>query len=275
VTWRRCVDAHGALDPAEAALALRQARQAGRTLDTLLSDSLSLSLDDAYRVQDQVTALRLAAGERRAGWKLGYTSAVMRAQMGIDAPNFGPLTDAMLLSSPALLPGGELQPRVEPEIGLRLRRQLTAACSVDQALDACDGALACLEIVDSVWSGYRFALEDNTADGSSAAWVAVGPSLPLEDLASLPVALSVDGAEVERATGAAAGGHPAAGLAWLAGQLAARGLALEPGDLVITGGLTSAHPLEPSHRISAAFGVSGSVVAEVSRPPTASISGRH
>ena len=50
-----------------------------------------ITLDDAYRVQDQVTALRLAAGERRAGWKLGYTSAAMRAQMGIASPNFGPL----------------------------------------------------------------------------------------------------------------------------------------------------------------------------------------
>jgi 2-keto-4-pentenoate hydratase len=260
------VDAHGALDPVAAALALRQARQAGRTLDTLLSGSFSFSLDDAYRVQDQVTALRLAAGERRAGWKLGYTSAVMRAQMGIDAPNFGPLTDAMLLSSPALLPVDALQPRVEPEIGLRLRRRLTGPCSVDEALEACDAALACLEIVDSVWAGYRFTLEDNTADGSSAAWVAVGPSLPLQDLAALPVALSVDGAEVERATGAAAGGHPAAGLAWLAGQLAGRGLALEPGDLVITGGLTSAQPLRAGGRINAAFGAGGSVTVEVDRP---------
>jgi len=32
---------------------------------------------DAYRVQDQMTALRLADGERRAGWKLGYTSTVV------------------------------------------------------------------------------------------------------------------------------------------------------------------------------------------------------
>ena len=268
--WRRCVDAHGAVDPVAAARALRQARQAGRTLDVLLSDSLSFSLDDAYRVQDQVTALRLAAGERRAGWKLGYTSAVMRVQMGIDAPNFGPLTDVMLLDSPALLAGIALQPRVEPEIGLRLGRRLTAPCSVDQALDACDGALACLEIVDSVWAGYRFTLEDNTADGSSAAWVAVGPSLPLEDLALLPVALSVDGAEVERATGAAAGGHPAVGLAWLAGQLAAHGRALEPGDLVITGGLTSAQPLRAGGRISASFGPGGSVTVQVGRPPASS-----
>jgi hypothetical protein len=174
--------------------------------------------------------------------------------MGIDAPNFGPLTDAMLLSSPAVLPGGALQPRIEPEIGLRLGRRLAGPCSVSDVLAACDAALACLEVVDSVWSGYRFTLEDNTADGSSAAWVVVGPVMELDDLASLPVTLSVDGSVVERGVGAAASGHPALGVAWLAEQLASRAQALEPGDLVITGGLTSAHPLEPGHRISASFG---------------------
>ena len=260
MSWRDCADAGGVLDAAAAAGELRRARQAGQTLDVLLSEEFPLSLADAYRVQDQVTAARLAAGQRRAGWKLGYTSLAMRAQMGIEAPNFGPLTDVMLLASPALLPGGALQPRVEPEIGLRLGRRLAGPCSAADALEACEAALACLEIVDSVWSGYRFTLADNTADGSSAAWVAVGPSLALDDLPSLPVALSVDGEVVERATGAAADGDPAAGLVWLAGQLAARGQALEPGDLVITGGLTSAYPLEPGHRISAAFGVCGSCV---------------
>jgi 2-keto-4-pentenoate hydratase len=263
--WREYADGEGAVDAAAAAAVLRRARLSGQTLGVLLSESLEVSLADAYRVQDQVTAARLACGERLAGWKLGYTSAVMRAQMGIESPNFGPLTDVMLLPSPAVLPDGALQPRVEPEIGLRLARPLAAPCTVQSALDACDAALACLEIVDSVWAGYRFTLEDNTADGSSAAWVAVGPSMPMDDLAALPVALSVDGEVVESAFGAAAGGHPAAGLVWLAEQLGARGQALQPGDLVITGGLTAARPLEPGHRIGAAFG-DGRWPVEVRRP---------
>ena len=136
---------------------------------------------------------------------------------------------------------------------------------MSDVLAACSEALACLEVVDSVWSGYRFTLEDNTADGSSAAWVVVGPAVPLDDLASLPVVLSVDGEIVERGVGAAASGHPAAGVGWLAEQLAARGRALEPADLVITGGLTSARPLEPGHRISASFG-HGRYSVEISRP---------
>src|SRR5581483_5059271 len=216
MNWKDCLDPDGTLDPAAVAAALYSARQAGSTLDELPSAELGLSVEDAYRVQDQMTALRLASGERIVGWKLGYTSAAMRAQMGVASPNFGPLTDVMILDSPAVLPAGALQPRVEPEIGLRFGRRLVPPFSVASVLDACDTALACLEIVDSVWSGYRFKLEDNTADGSSAAWVAVGAELPLTGLESLPVTLLVDGETVESGTGAAASGHPAAGVVWLA-----------------------------------------------------------
>jgi 2-keto-4-pentenoate hydratase len=74
VSWQECLSAAGALDPVAAAGALRQGRQAGQMFDVPLSADIPLSLADAYRVQDQVTALRLADGERRAGWKLGCTS---------------------------------------------------------------------------------------------------------------------------------------------------------------------------------------------------------
>jgi 2-keto-4-pentenoate hydratase len=265
MNWKDCLDADDTLDPAAVAAALYSARQAGSTLDELLSAQLGLSVEDAYRVQDQMTALRLASGERIIGWKLGYTSAAMRAQMGVASPNFGPLMDVMILDSPAVIPAGALQPRVEPEVGLRLGRRLSAPFSVEAVLDACDAAFACLEIVDSVWSGYRFKLEDNTADGSSAAWVAVGSELPLTGLESLPVTLLADGEAVESGTGEAASGHPAAGVVWLAEQLAARGRWLEAGDLVITGGLTKAPALEPGRCISASFG-DGRWTVEARRP---------
>jgi 2-keto-4-pentenoate hydratase len=235
-----------------------EARAAGRILEVPLSARPGgLSLDDAYRIQAEVTALRLARGERVVGWKLGYTSVAMREQMGVDAPNYGPLTDVMLLPSPAVLPAGALQPRVEPEIGLLVGRRLGGPCSVDEVMAACDGAVACLEVVDSVWAGYRFTLEDNTADGSSAAWAVTGDAVPVDDLPGLAVELLVDGACVATSSGAAASGHPAAGVAWLAEQLGARGLALEAGQLVITGGLTAAHPLPPGSQAIARFGGAG------------------
>ncbi len=240
-------------DPVATAARLVDARLAGRTLSPL-SDDGALSLAEAYAIQGQVTALRLARGEQVIGWKLGYTSLAMREQMGVESPNYGPLTDAMVLPSGSAVPSGALQPRVEPEVGLVIGRRLSAAASLQDVLDACSTAVACLEVVDSVWTDYRFSLEDNTADGSSAAWVVVGDPLPLDDLDQLTVTLTADGSEVAAATGAAASGHPAAGVVWLVEQLALRGGALEAGDLVITGGLTAAVPLSPGGQIEATFG---------------------
>ncbi len=232
-----------------AAERLLSARAARTTLAGGLGE---LSMAEAYAIQDELTAARLARGEHIVGWKLGYTSPAMRAQMGIDAPNRGPLTDAMLLATGSAVPAAAIHPRVEPEIGLRLERRCRAGASTAEALACCSGAYACLEVVDSIWTDYKFSLTDNTADGSSAAWVVLGPAIPMDDLAALAVVLMVDGTEVASATGAAASGHPAAGLAWLADEVASEQRGLAAGDLVITGGLTAAYPLAAT--ITARFG---------------------
>ena len=86
----------------------------------------------------------------------------------------------------------------------------------------------------------------------------------MTDLPVLAVQLSRNGEPCASATGADAGGHPAAGLAWLAAQLGARAETLEPGDLVITGGLTAAVPLEPGDEVVAVFTPHGEPALSVS-----------
>ncbi len=219
-----------------------------------ISSSVALDIDDAYAIQRAGTELRVARGERVVGWKLGYTSLAMRAQMGIDHPNFGPLTDAMLLAHGGAVSPSLIQPRVEPEIGLRFSRPLSGDVGLDDVLDAVGEAFACLEVVDSVYPGYRFRLEDNTADGSSAAQVVVGPELRrIDRLEAITVVLRHNGDDAGQATGAAASGHPAAGVVWLVAQLARQGRQLHAGDIVITGGLTKAVPLEPGDEVDAMF----------------------
>ena len=219
-----------------------------------ISSTVDLDIDDAYAIQRAGTDLRLERGERVVGWKLGYTSLAMRIQMGIDHPNFGPLTDAMLLSHDGTVSAALIQPRVEPEIGLRLAQPLTGEVSLDDVMGAVGEAFACLEVVDSVYPDYRFRLEDNTADGSSAAQVVVGPALPsVESLKSVEVVLLHNGEHVGSAMGSAASGHPAAGVVWLVAQLARQGRLLHAGDIVITGGLTRAVPLEFGDRVEAVF----------------------
>lgn len=254
------------------AAVLHRARS-GRTLLDAAREATALSLDDAYEVQDRLTALRLDEGRCHVGWKLGYTSAVMRQQMGVSAPNFGPLLDDMVLRDGADAVGF-LHPRVEPEIGIVLARDLSGAgLLLGEVADAVGEVRACLEIVDSIWQDYRFTAAQNTADGSSAAGVVLGPALDVDPVGChrIAVELTDDGATLATATSAAAGGHPLHGVAWLAGELAARGRGLLAGELIITGGLTAAVPLRAGHALSARFG--GGTTVTVRRPAGAADAG--
>ncbi len=250
-------------DVARSAERIWAARQAGRTLDAEATIG-SPDLATAYAIQRALLGLRLAAGERVVGWKLGYTSEVMRRQMGIDRPNIGPLTDRMLLNSGDAVWDRLVQPRVEPEIGLRLKTALDARqAPVDRhtVAAAVEGAYACLEVVHSTWTGYRFNLEQNTADNSSAGQVVVGPRLPVTDLIALDTVavLLHDGSHntLGQGVGADADGHPLDAVARLARELAAMDRRLEAGDLVITGGLTKACALEAGGRFTGVFSREG------------------
>jgi 2-keto-4-pentenoate hydratase len=244
--------------PAQLAETLWSARCAGRTLDAEATLG-PIDLATAYAIQRALFALRIAGGERRVGWKLGYTSEVMRRQMGIAQPNFGPLTDWMLLGSNDAVSNRLVQPRVEPEIGLRLKTALDARrAPIDRhtVAAAVEGAYACLEVVHSTWTGYRFNLEQNTADNASAGQVVIGPRLPVTDLMALDtvaVRLSDGSRTLGQGLGADADGHPLDAVARLARKLASNGQQLEAGDLVITGGLTKACALEAGGRLVGVF----------------------
>lgn len=190
---------------------------------------------DAYRIQDALTARRLSAGERVVGWKLGYTTAAMRQALGVTSPNHGPLTDGMVLASPAMSTAPMIQPRVEPEVAVRLRS---------------DGSIAsrhlALEVVDSVWEGYRFTWAHNTADGSSAALAIVSNAeLPADVAGREVVVRTSDGSEAVTALGA---DLPDVydSVAWLLSELADRSCEVPEGAVVLTGGLLAPLPL-PEH----------------------------
>jgi 2-oxo-3-hexenedioate decarboxylase len=73
------------------------------------------------------------------------------------------------------------------------------------------------------------------------------------DLALEGCLLGIDGQVVDSATGAAVQGHPGEALALAANALGARGIEIEAGWIVLTGGLTDAVFVEPGREISAEF----------------------
>jgi 2-keto-4-pentenoate hydratase len=231
-------------DPHEVAVLLDAARAAREPIDASAVEIGDLA--SAYAVQRALTAIRLGRGDGVVGWKLGYTTAAMREQMGIDAPNYGPLLASMRIDD--ALPATLLHPRIEPEIALVLARDPGTGAGADDVLAACAQARLALEVVDSVWTAYRFDLEHNTADGSSAAGFVLGDEVPLHS-GTVAVTLHVDsqlapgGPSRAEEQGLGSTRDAALGVAWLADRLAEEGLALRAGDVVLTGGLTRAVPI--------------------------------
>lgn len=236
----------------------------GRAPIEPLSEILpDLNEEDGYAIAERT---RVRRSRRAIGFKLGFTSAAMREQMGISRPNFGVLTDDLMI------PEGDaridtlnlIHPRVEPEIALLVGRDLGAGQTRASALAATDAVMAAFEIVDTRYRSYRFSAADNIADNSSAARFVVGsPVLPgaVEDLRLCGVLLWSGGEMVDQGVGANALGDPLLSLCWLADMLAQRGAGIAAGSIVLTGGLTKSHAARAGSCFMAEFGGLGSVVA--------------
>lgn len=234
-------------------------REAGRRAGGRISDYWeNLDLPTAYQVQDALVRRRIDSGEKIVGVKLGLTSRAKQQRMGIDSPLTAWLTDAMVLPEGAPAPLHELiHPRVEPEIDFVMGERLCGpGVTAATALAAVRSVHAGFEIIDSRFADFAFALTDVVADNaSSSRFIIGGLGLPPQelDLALETCHLRADAKTIDSATGAAVQGHPAEALALAANSLGARGIAVEEGWIVLSGGLTDAVPMVPGQEISAEF----------------------
>lgn len=247
-----------------AAAVLLEAERERQDRGPLTDEWPELDLDTAYRVQKRLIEKKVEAGEKVVGVKLGLTSRAKQERMGITSPLTAVLTDGYVLEADVPIPLAELiHPRVEPEIVFVMGKRLEGpGVTAATALDAVDSVHAGLEIIDSRYIDFKFTLPDVVADNASSARFLVGGkalSPKNLDLALEACVLTVNGTVVASATGAAVQGHPAEALALAANALAARGEAIEAGQLVLTGGLTDAVFVHAGDQIGAEFTSLGSV----------------
>jgi 2-keto-4-pentenoate hydratase len=204
-----------------------------------------MTVADAYAVQLGYVSARQAAGARIAGHKVGCTNPVIQKLFSIDQPDYGHLLDDMILPDGAAISMRTLvSPRVEPEIAFVLREPLRGpGVTPVHVLLATAGVLPCFEIIDSRIEDWRIKFVDTVADNGSSARCVLGDRLvPVEqlDLRVLGVVLECNGEVAATGAGAAALGHPATAVAWLANTLAERGQFLDAGHIVLPGALTTA-----------------------------------
>ena len=217
-----------------------------------LNESAGLeTIEEAYKVQSLWGQLRLERGERVVGRKIGLTSRAMREQFGVNEPDFGVLwgsrqfhVDEGRTEVPATT---FLQPRLEGEIAFLIGEPLAGGAVKPEEVLAATAALAvAVEVVDSRIEDWRIKIVDTIADNASYGGFAVGPwseGLLREDLRTLGMLIQRNGEPVEMAIGAAALGHPAEAVAWLANKLSVFDVSLQPGDVVLSGSLGGAVPV--------------------------------
>lgn len=248
---------------AQALAARLIAAEAERTEILPLSQDVELSVDDAYRVQDEVLRLKEEQGERIIGGKLGLTSRAKQIDMNVDNPLYAFVTSAHLHDAADVVDLSALiHPRVEPEIVFLLKEELAGpGITAGDVLDATASVCAGLEIIDSRYQAFKFTLQDAVSDNASSALFMLGTEFaaPPRDLSLLGCVLEVNGKQVATAAGAAVCGDPARAVAWMANAAGRRGRSLKPGWLVLSGGLTAAVPLRSGDCVSADFAGLGSV----------------
>ncbi|HOA88261.1 2-keto-4-pentenoate hydratase [Propioniciclava tarda] len=234
-----------------------------------------LDVETGYKIQDETLRRRLERGEKLIGVKLGLTSRAKQERMGVKTPFVAWLTDAMILPADLPVPQDKLiHPRIEPELVFIMGDRLEGpGVTGAQALAAVSHVLGGAEIIDSRYRDFKFLAGDVVADNASSGAYMTGPvALPPEsvDLSTEAVLVEVDGAIVDSATGASIMGHPAEALALAANDLAKRGLAIEAGWVILTGGMTDAVFAPPGSSVACHFTSLGSVFFNGGTAPEAS-----
>ena len=227
---------------------LYDALRGSYTVSPLTETEGGLTIDDAYEISLRFLDRRLSDGEKVIGKKIGVTSKAVQDMLGVHQPDFGYLTDAMVVANngDVRIAGTLIQPRAEGEIAFRLKSDLQGP-GVDEAavLAATQSIIPCFEIVDSRIQDWKIRIEDTIADNASCGVFVLGEAErdPQDfDLPSLKLRMFKNGDFLSEGLGSAVQGSPLTAVAWLANTLGGYGIPLKAGEVILSGSVV---PLEP------------------------------
>lgn len=236
-----------------------------------------VDLDEAYAVALAIRAQRILAGEVAVGYKIGFTNRTIWPRYNVYAPIWGTVWQSGLAfcGEPAaesvVSLAGLCEPRIEPEIVFCLRSQPPLACTLAQLLACLDWVAHGFEIVHTHFPDWKFTAAQAVADAglhgsllvgqrvklpaaqdaSPAAFDASAQAAPLSPLlatalSGLQVKLYCNGVLKDEGTGANVLDGPLQALLHFVQEIQVTPQAprLKAGDIVTTGTLTDAWPVQ-------------------------------
>ena len=248
---------------------LDQAERGRSQVRQLSLDHPDITIADAYAIQREWVASKIAAGRRLVGHKIGLTSRAMQLSSQIDEPDYGALLDDMLYGDGAEIPRDRyIVPRVEVELAFILERRLQGPdATLFDVLDAVRYVIPALEIIDA--RSHQIDPDtkrprkvfDTIADNAANAGVVMAAALWVGDTDLRWVGAMMSRNAVIEETGLAAGvlNHPANGVVWLANKLAEHDVALEAGQIILSGSFTRPVYAERGDTFHVDYGALGAV----------------
>ncbi|BBZ77111.1 2-oxo-hepta-3-ene-1,7-dioic acid hydratase [Mycolicibacterium anyangense] len=257
---------------------LHSAERSRTPIRQLSLDYPEMTVDDAYAVQRELVALKIADGRVAKGHKIGLTSKVMQRAVSIDEPDYGVLFDDMFFDAGGHVPVDRfIRPRIEVELAFILGEPITGPdTTVFDVLRATEYVVPALEILDArvqmsdPETGHLRTIVDTIADNAANAGLVLGGRVvrPMDvDLRWVAALLMRNGTVEESGVAAAVLNHPANGVAWLANRLAPHGDTLSQGEVILSGSFTKPVFAEPGDTFVADYGSLGTVSVTFDREP--------
>lgn len=237
-------------DPAQALLAAFD----GNTQLAPLSEGAPIGLEEGYMTAAGIAELRRARGERVAGRKIGFTNRTIWPIYNVDRPVWGWVWESGLHDIPR---DGQIplparpELRLEPEIAFGIGETPAQRMGPADLLGCIAWVAHSVELVCSLYPGWRFTAPDAAAAQAMHAELWVGERIPasrfsVEELERFSIRLTGGERVLEGHADDVLGGplHALAHLVRHVGDMPGAP-PLQPGEIITTGTLTDAVPLEP------------------------------
>jgi len=231
------------------------------------------SAAEAYAIQGQFVGRRAKLLGPVAGYKIALTTPAMRAMVGLKDSIAGDILESTIRRGDAKVAAADYRNLiVEFEVAFVLGEDLPAIDAPytrDKVARAVAAAMPAIELADDRHADYATLKEHPLMLAADNAWnegAVLGAPVSAWhaiDLAAAKGEAVINGEAVGEGRGGDVMGHPLEALAWVANNLASRGLGLWRNDVVITGSWVTSKFPKAGDRLRWSIGGLGSVSLEV------------
>ena len=252
-----------AIDHALSASIFTSSRISGSAITILPFPIDEATEKDGYLVQREYGATTKSLGNL-IGWKVGATNSAAQEALKF-GPFYGPLFSSFSKISNDEVSMKSLGPSfkaAEAEMAFRMMKGLPKRAdgtphSIADVWRCVDGAACAIELAAARYTGPltpAIVLSDFALNGCFALGELFPvTNIPIDNFAQLSASLQSNGVEIARESGSNVLGNPVNALTWLANKLNDDGLALEAGQVVITGAICASKLIESPGLLVAKF----------------------